>query len=278
MTAGKSIQASSSLRVLMCAPWHYAIRYEINPWMKIQNSIYPPAALAQWENLRGTLTRLGVEVWLVPQKKGCPDMVFTANAGVVQGRTFIPSHFRYAQRRGEESAFIRFFRRNGYQIQDAARGLFFEGEGDLLPHRDMFFGGFRFRSEMRAHERVADALGKRVVPLELAHPRFYHLDTCFFPLDEDTVLYYPQAFDRHGRKAIERFVKKPMAVSREDAYAFACNGIRIGRTVVLNRASRGLKRRLDGIGYLVVETPTSEFMKAGGAVKCLLLKLPAKGK
>ncbi len=77
-----------------------------------------------------------VEVLEVPQKKGCPDMVFTANAGQTSciacppgragaHRTFIPSHFRFVQRRGEESAFIGYFRKKGYRIKDSARGLLF---------------------------------------------------------------------------------------------------------------------------------------------------------
>src|SRR4029077_12544438 len=123
-----------------------------------QNRITPARALAQWKGLYNTLRRLGAEVWLGPPKKGSPDMVFTANAGVVQGKTFIPSHFRYAQRRGEEPAFIQFFRRKGYAVRDPAKGMFFEGEGDLLPYRDMLFGGFRYRSEIRAHERASETL------------------------------------------------------------------------------------------------------------------------
>ena len=261
------------MKVLMCAPAHYAIRYEINPWMKLRNRIDPERAHAQWQSLYLSLTALGVRVLTVPQKKGCPDMIFTANAGVVSGRSFIPSHFRYAQRRGEESAFVRFFRRKGYRIEDVAGGFFFEGEGDLLPYRDMLFGGFRFRSEISAHERVAIRLKKRLVALELRQSRFYHLDTCFLPLDERSVLYYPDAFDAYGRKAIRRFIENPIPVGAQDAHQFACNGLRVGRTVVLNKATRALKKRLAAIGYEVHETPTSEFMKAGGSVKCLVSRL-----
>lgn len=261
------------MKVLMCAPSHYAIRYEINPWMKLRNRIHLERARAQWQGLYRALRALGVDVVTVPQKKDCPDMVFTANAGLVSGRTFIPSHFRYPQRRGEESAFIHFFRKKGYRIQNMAKELFFEGEGDLLPYRDMLFGGFRFRSEVAAHERVAARLKKRLVALELLQPRFYHLDTCFLPLDDHSALYYPGAFDAYGRKALRRFVENPIPVSAQDAYAFACNGIRVGRAVVLNKAGRALKKRLACLGYEVRETPTSEFMKAGGSVKCLLLRL-----
>jgi N-dimethylarginine dimethylaminohydrolase len=264
---------NGAIKLLMCAPAHYDIRYEINPWMKIRNPIDPALALSQWQNLRKALLKLGATVQTIPQRKGSPDMVFTANAGVVSDGEFLPSHFRYLERRGEESAFISFFRKKGFRIRDAARGLFFEGEGDLLPYRDLYFGGFRFRSEIAAHEKVAKALGKRLVALELAQPHFYHLDTCFLPLDDESALYYPGAFDAYGRKVIEEFVKDPIPVSTADARRFACNGIRIGSSVVLNQAGEALKKQLAKRGYRVIETPTSEFMKAGGSVKCLLLKL-----
>lgn len=263
----------ASLKVLMCAPRHYAIHYEINPWMKLENPIERTNAQRQWDGLHHTLSRLGVDILTVPQRKGCPDMVFTANAGVVTGRTFIPSHFRYPERQPETAAFTRFFKSRGYQISDIAKNYFFEGEGDLLPYQDVLFGGFRFRSELRAHEKVTDFLGKRLIGLELARDRFYHLDTCFFPVDDKTVVYYPDAFDAYGRKAIRRFVEHPIAVGKDDAHHFACNAVRVGRTVVVNHASRSLKRRLLARGYQVEETPTSEFVKAGGSVKCLLLIL-----
>ena len=85
-------------RVLMCPPSHYAIKYEINPWMKVTRPVNPVRARQQWDALHALLLRLGVRVLIVPQKKGCPDMVFTANAGVVYGKVFIPSHFRFPER------------------------------------------------------------------------------------------------------------------------------------------------------------------------------------
>ena len=134
-------------------------------------------------------------------------------------------------------------------------------------------GGFRFRSEVRAHEAVAETFGKRLIALELAQPRFYHLDTCFLPLDDKTALYYPGAFDGYGRKAIKQFVEDPVPVSSVDARQFSCNGIALGRSLVLNKVTRALKAQLDRRGYKVFETSTSEFMKAGGSVKCLVLRM-----
>lgn len=46
----------------------------------------------------------------------------------------------------------------------------------------------------------------------------------------------------------------------------------IGTIVVMNKASDELKRRLGAAGFEVVETPLTEFLKAGGAAKCLTLR------
>ena len=43
-----------------------------------------------------------------------------------------------------------------------------------------------------------------VVPLTLIDPRFYHLDTCFAPLSDGFVMYYPAAFDTASRTFSER--------------------------------------------------------------------------
>lgn len=257
----------------MCAPDYFQVLYEINPWMKVARPVNVERAHAQWQGLYLTLQGLGAKVSLIPQEPNCPDMVFTANGGIVRGKTFIPAHFRFPQRRLEEDAFIRFFRRKGYTILDAAQGAFFEGEGDLLSWRDWLFGGYRFRSELSAHERIAKALKKKLIPLELAQPHFYHLDTCFFPLDHRSVIYFPGAFDQRGRDAILKHVEQPISVSKEDAHRFACNGIRIGRTIVLNKASAAFKRRMEREQYEVLEIPTGEFIKSGGSAKCLVLHL-----
>ena len=42
----------------------------------------------------------------------------------------------------------------------------------------------------------------RVLSLELTDPHFYHLDTCFCPLDAETAAYYPPAFDPYARRVL----------------------------------------------------------------------------
>jgi N-dimethylarginine dimethylaminohydrolase len=137
------------------------------------------------------------------------------------------------------------------------------------------FLGFRFRSDATVHERLAQILRRRVLPLELVDKRFYHLDTCFCPLDTASALWYPGAFDRYGRKVIETNVPDPVPVSTADALTFCCNALVIDRRVILHRGvSRPLSKELERRGFEMVALDLSEFLKAGGSAKCLALHLP----
>jgi N-dimethylarginine dimethylaminohydrolase len=114
-----------------------------------------------------------------------------------------------------------------------------------------------------------------VVVLKLIDQRFYHLDTCFCPLEGGYLLYYPPAFDEESRAVIEKRVPddKRIVIEEEDALAFACNAVNIDTTIVVNRASAAFVKAVGRRGFAVVQTPLSEFMKAGGSAKCLTLRL-----
>ena len=105
--------------------------------------------------------------------------------------------------------------------------------------------------------------------------RFYHLDTCFCPLEGGAVMYYPPAFDGESRAVIEKRVPRDrrIAIGEEDALAFACNAVNIDDVVIVNRATSGFVDTLASHGFRVLQTPLTEFMKAGGSAKCLTLRL-----
>src|SRR5665647_2117941 len=102
--------------ILMCSPDHYGIDYVINPWMQGQLGRTNRAlALRQWEGLRQILS-VGAEIALVEAQPGLPDMVFTANAGMVGENVAVLSRFRSPERRGEESFFRAWFEHSGFSI------------------------------------------------------------------------------------------------------------------------------------------------------------------
>ena len=113
------------------------------------------------------------------------------------------------------------------------------------------------------------------MPLELTDPRFYHLDTCFCPLDGGLVMWFPEAFSAESRDKVCSVLPESgrIEVGEDDAALFACNAVCVNGTIVMNRASQSLTERLQEHGFRVIETPLDEFIKAGGSSKCLTLRL-----
>ena len=262
---------------LMCPPEYFTVAYIINPWMhgnlrRIDNAV----AKQQWRALYDTLTDHATVRLVLPQP-GSPDMVFTANAGLVQGNRFIVSRFRYPERQYEEPYFADWFMDRGYEVSLMPRDVPFEGAGDALFDRGtkVLWMAHGHRSISAARDVLHDRLKVEVVTLKLVDQRFYHLDTCFCPLDGGYTLYFPPAFDDESRATIEARVPaaKRIAISEEDALAFACNAVNIDRTVVVNKATSAFVKTLASKGFEVLQTPLSEFMKAGGSAKCLTLRL-----
>ncbi|MBH8565304.1 TIGR00300 family protein [Nostoc sp. CENA67] len=268
---------TSRIRFLMCAPDHYDVDYVINPWM--EGNIHKSSrdrAVDQWQQLYHVLKQHAI-VDLVKPQLGWPDMVFTANAGLVLGDNVVLSRFLHKERQGEEPYFKQWFEENGYTVYELPKDLPFEGAGDALLDREgrWLWAGYGFRSELDSHPYLAKWLDTEVLSLRLIDERFYHLDTCFCPLANGYLLYYPGAFDAYSNRLIEMRVaaQKRIAIIEADAVNFACNAVNVDSIVIMNKASDALKTRLGNVGFQVIETPLTEFLKAGGAAKCLTLRV-----
>jgi len=263
--------------ILMCPPDHFEVAYVINPWMEGHFAKTSDAvAHAQWNALRHAIERHATVV-LEPPQRALPDIVFTANAGLVLGTKVVVSRFRSLERRGEEPHHQAWFTGAGFKILDWPEEVPFEGAGDALFDRgdDILWVGHGFRSSAAVPELLEKLLGRRTAPLNLVDPRFYHLDTCFCPLEGGVLMYYPGAFDAKSQSLVEALVPadKRIAVDEADALKFCCNAVDLERHVIMNDASERLQARLRRAGFTPVLVPLSEFMKAGGAAKCLTLKL-----
>lgn len=269
-----SCQDRGGITALMCPPVYFGIRYEINPWMDRRRPPCKGLARRQWEVLHSTLAdKMGINIELIDPVAGLPDFVFTANAGLCMGSTFIPSRFRYRQRSPEEAYWEQWFAARGYHVVRLPPGLYFEGEGDVLQCGHLLAAGYRFRSDREAVFHVSQLLEKEVLALELIDPWFYHLDTCFAPLSQDTVLYYPPAFSEESRKRIRERFSQAIPVRDEEARRLACNLVAVDRQVVISANCPVARTQLLDLGYVVNEVEVSEFMKAGGGAKCLVLFL-----
>lgn len=264
----------STPRLLMCPPNYFDVVYEINSWMSVKRKVDHQKAIRQWNDYYDLLTKtLKVKVELLKPARGLPDAVFTANAGFVYKRWFIKSNFRHKERQKEEKLYEAWFKKHGYVIKTIPKPFYFEGEGDALLMNSDIYTGYHFRSDIEAHDIVSGYLKIPYYALELCDKRFYHLDTCFAPLNERSALMHLPAFETYAQLVLLESIEDPIRVPEEEALKFACNAAVIGHHVVMPEGCAKTRRELEQRGFQVYGLDFSEFIKAGGAAKCLVLRL-----
>jgi N-dimethylarginine dimethylaminohydrolase len=261
---------------LMCEPGYFDVSYAINPWMTANiGRVDKPLARKQWQALHDTLAKKS-NIELIEPVDGLPDMVFTANAGLVNDKhEVIVSSFRHPERQGESAYFNEYFLHANFRVIPLSQNVIFEGAGDALFDSG---GGLWFASGPRSDEAaitdIASSMHVQVNALTLVDPRWYHLDTAFCPLSDGYVIAYEKAFSAESANTIRhKFGKKALWVSDEDACNFACNAICTDHEIILYRASSELQSTLRQLNFSVIEIDVSEFMKSGGSCKCMTLEI-----
>ena len=263
-------------RLLMCPPAHFDVSYAINPWMDLAVPVERARAQRQWDALVATLRDAGAEVETLDPQPGLPDLVFTANLGLVDGDTFIPARMRHQERRAEPALAEHWFAQHGYAIRRLGEDVVQEGAGDALPFAGTLVGAYRTRSSASAYVDLARIVDARMLPVELVDERFYHLDIAFCPLDSHSALVALDKFDEDSRRLLATLVPDPIVLAPEEVEAFSANAVVVGRTVVMAGCSPRLRDELRARGFEPAVVDVSEFVKAGGGPRCLTLALDVR--
>ncbi len=273
--------------IMLVDPVHFHVDYVINPWMQpsvwAENpALYRARARSSFESLRAALSGCGARVEVIEGVEGLPDMVFPANAAVVLDGRALVARFACPERQGEEAVFFRAlqtFATGGLlrEVSMLPEQCFQEGAGDAIWDRGraLFWAGHGQRSTLAGIRALADFFGRPIVPLELATPQFYHLDTCFCPLSGGEILYYPPAFTAASLAAIHAHVApaQRLKATREDAAAFCVNAVNIGRDIVMAQPPGHVRSMLEERGYAVHGVDLSPFILSGGGAYCMTLRL-----
>ncbi len=261
--------------ILMCPPDYFGIEYEINPWMHKTNLVNYQLARQQWQNLYQTVLATGCQVKLLTPQPGLPDLVFI-DAGFLYQNVFVPSNFRFPERQPEAKVFAEWFSKQGYEVR-WLENFYFEGHGDTLWLTDkIVYCGYGFRSQPEAYPAIqkllADVANLEMRLVELVDPRFYHLDTCFCPLDDHTALVFPQAIESSSLTRLKQELEL-IEVTSDEAERFICNSLVVGKQIIMPFVSERVRQLLASKVFLVHQVSVSEFIKSGGACKCLCMPI-----
>lgn len=271
--------------ILMCEPTFFEVKDVKNPFMEGNiNKIDSTKARQQWDLLKQAFEKLGYPTKVIPGQPDLEDMVFAANQVLVgqdnKGQPYVvAAEMVHESRRKEVPYFLDWFKKHGYDVRQLPRVndkvVHFEGQGDAIwhPGRQLLWGGYGNRTEEQAHGLISKLLDTPILLLKLATKNFYHLDTCFCPLNETTVMIFAGAFEAKGLELIRHFFSHVIEVSEKDAHNFACNALALGNNVVIQRGNADTCQQLKRHGLNPVEMDTGEFMRSGGSVFCLKMMI-----
>ncbi len=258
--------------LLICPPDHFDVIYEINAWMNVEQKPNHSIAREQWHQYENILAMLDFDLYYLEPQLGVPDLVFTANHGLVRGNKVVLAKMKHQERQLEEPYYSKWFQDAGLEIYTPQKG-FYEGEGDSFIIGDTLYYGHGFRSETPVAEEIKDFLGlSKIIYVKLTDPYFYHFDTCFTPLGKDLVMLYEGAIASESLAAIKQEMEV-ISVSKEEAHRFCCNAVVSGKDIVMPEGCFQVYLELANRGYSPYQVQLNQYLKAGGAAKCLCLKL-----
>jgi N-dimethylarginine dimethylaminohydrolase len=261
---------------LMVEPNHFRVDYAINPFMHLEDQPDPVRARQQWLAVVAAIESAGGTVEVLPQLPEAPDMVYAMNLGLALAgdggsSRVVLSHMRHAQRRVETPAAESWFVDHGFAPSSFGRdgvGAQFEA-GDAFVWRAELVVGYGPRTEELALKHLATELGVSVRGIRIANPGMYHMDIGFCPLDETRAMVCPAAYDDASAAALLDLVPDPLVLTEEEGLTFCANSIVLGRTIVMPACPDRVRAQLEAWGFEVVVVEVSEFLKGGGAVRCM---------
>lgn len=274
--------------VLICTPEYFDIVDVKNVHMQGNiGGLDKNLAVKQWNDLKSVYQswkQQGIldEILEIKGVEGLEDMIFTANQSfpwmLNEKKVVVMSKMRHTSREREVPYFRKFYKELGYELLELKTAAHFEGMGDLIPHygKNLLYGGYGHRTDAAAYNEISQLLQVPIVLLKLEDERFYHLDTCFIPVDENTVFLTPAAFQKEDLQGLKKLFKNIIEIPDEEAdryFALNAHLVNDGKTkkkvAVLQKGTTVMKRELNKLGFEVSEVDTSEYIKSGGSCFCM---------
>jgi N-dimethylarginine dimethylaminohydrolase len=287
--------------LITCSPDQFDVKYSINPWMSVtlasDTSVNKKLVKKQYNQFIKLLQTYAY-VNIVPVKSldplaKLPDIIYTANAALflpnLPRMTTIISRMLKAQRQPEEQAWKSYMNSIGINIitLPLEKGLYFEGEGDVCftPDLTKMFCGYGIRSTKKginALKVIIDKEYKRqgsidkkpeLYEIKLINPKYYHIDLCFKPLNNNCALIRRNAIAPKSIKLIESMYETSKLIDLDDTESYSCNGLAINNHYLCsNGISAKTIRKIEELAKMKVSTvPMTEFEKGGGSLKCMIL-------
>lgn len=245
-------------------------------------------AKLQWDGIGKAYLQLKSEGYIdeimeVAGLPGMEDMVFCANPvfpwQMDNSRKLVfISNMAYNSRKPETRYFKEYFESIGYESVTIPNKYRFEGMGDTIPHpeNNMLFIGYGFRTDKEVHSLIEAKTEIDTISLELVQEEFYHLDTCFLPLNKETVLICESAFSQYSIDNIKSAFSTVIPIPFEECKNLLALNAHLlihpdtgEKTALIQKGAIETVNTLKNFDIRTIELETGEFLKAGGSVFCM---------
>ncbi len=280
-------------RVLMSSAEFFSDQFAINAYMNSHVPVSIEKAQAEHAAIKQALESAGIIVTQVAAPPDCQDGVYTANWALCRGNKAVMSRLPN-KRKAEETYAVQVLKNEGKEIIFVPNELRFSGQGDALPCGKYLFCGSVYRTDLAAHDFLAQTLGYEVISLQTKPLRrlfgrgkevinattgwpdsyYYDIDLALAVIRDDLIAWCPEAFMKESAAKIRALPLEKIEVSLKEAKkAFACNLVSTGETVIMSAFAPKLKKALEKRGLKTLTPEVRELGKGGGYIRCTTLTL-----
>lgn len=256
--------------LFMCPPNFLEFEYVINPWMKEDTNYDKELAMRQWTELYNLyLSLVPDHINSVKPKEGLLELCFFGDSVFTYKNKAVFSRFATEERYDETAYVIEKITELGFEGHRVPEDVLYEGSGETLLWKNKILVGYGQRSNGKIKNYLAETLDAEVIGLKLIDPKYYHLDTALFPVSDNLIAYYKDAFSEDSIHILENLDCELLEVSKESAESFALNSIALNDHIIVHYEAKKFIKRLKDRGFIVKTVDVSEFIKFGGGLKCL---------
>lgn len=267
----------------------------INPYyLSKKGSVDVTRAQHEHATIRQAFESAGIKVIKIDPPADCQDGVYTSNWGLIRGNKVILSTLPPG-RNNEEPYAEATLRSLGKEVMKVPNGTHFSGQADALPCGKYLLAGSGYRTEIAAHQFVAEQFDYDVISLQTIPKRsffghgkpvinkysgwpdsfFYDIDLAIAILKPDLIAWCPKAFVPESQKTIRNLagIDKIEVSYQEAVKSFACNLVSTGETVIMSSKAPKLQAAIETHGLKTIPIDAPELVKGGGFIRCIALTL-----
>lgn len=237
----------------------------------------------QWSNLRNACASAGADVVVVPvdlDARG--EQNFVSKAGLMIRGKLLASVSKNDSTVGQHSFVKAWLKSRGITVNDHSESIDrdkyrFDGAADALydSKLNILWYGIGFHSSAEFQDTIDEFIpGKfiEVIHLKLVDPLYQNLDTCFCPLQNGWLLWYPDAFAEDCQEFVRiTYRGRTIDVDSHEAFqTLACSALPVGDFVITPTINERIANALIECGMTPIQVDTSLIANKGGLKRLML--------